>query len=353
MKKKSSIWRTVFDLKEKEKKLKEYEKKIKEKDFFEKHKNANQIFQEYGKLKSEIDDFLKLKNEFFELKEIFKLKDASLFSEIEKKLKKIKEKINQYQVRLKFKGKYDKNWAIVSFISGVGGDDAKDFCRMLFEMYQKFFQRKNWPYEILKTNWQEYSGKTKAKLLSEASILVKKDYTYGYLKNETGVHRLVRISPFSAKGLRHTSFVYVEVLPYLKEIKESDIILNPKDLEIQTFRASGPGGQYVNRRETAVRVKYKPLEIVVECQSQRSQVQNKEMALRILKSKIYHLLEEQKKKEIKELKGKIQIKWGHQIRSYILDPYHLVKDHRSKIETKNIEDVFEGKIDKFLKYDFV
>ena len=333
-------------MEEKKEKLKKLEEEI-EKGSFEKEKSK--IFEEYGKLKAELEDFLNLKNRFFELEEIFKLQDPSLFPEIAEKLKEIKKEVKEFEAKLRFKGKYDQNWAILNFFSGAGGDDAKDFCRMLFEMYQKFFQRKNWPYEILKTNWQEYSGKTKAKLLSEASILVKENYAYGYLKNETGVHRLVRISPFSAKGLRHTSFVYVEVLPYLKEIKESDIILNPKDLEIQTFRASGPGGQYVNRRETAVRVKYKPLEIVVECQSQRSQVQNKEMALRILKSKIYHLLEEKKKKAIKELKGKIQIKWGHQIRSYILDPYHLVKDHRSKIETKNIEDVFEGKIDKFLK----
>jgi len=350
LKKNSSFWRTVFDLEKKEKKLKEYEKEIKKENFFEKNKDAGRIFQEYGKLKSEIEEFLKLKSQFFELKEIFGFKDISLFSEIEKKLKEIKEKIKEYQVKLKFKGKYDKNWVIMNFISGAGGDDAKDFCRMLFEIYQKFFERKNWKYEILKANWQEYSGKTKAKLLSEATILVKKDYAYGYLKNENGVHRLVRISPFSAKGLRHTSFVYVEILPYLKEVKESDIILDPGDIEIQTFRASGPGGQYVNRRETAVRVKYRPLGLAVECQTQRSQGQNKEMALKILKSKIYHLLEEQKKKEIKEIKGKIQIEWGHQIRSYILDPYHLVKDHRSGVEIKNIEDVFEGKIDKFLNF---
>jgi len=348
LKKNSSIWRTVFDLEKKERKLKEYEKKIKEKDFFKKYENANQIFQEYGKLKSEIDDFLELKNDFFELKEIFELKDPSVFEEIEKKLKKIKEKVKEYQIRLKFKGKYDKNWAIMNFMAGAGGDDAKDFCRMLFEMYQRFFEKKGWRYEVLKAQWQEYAGKTKARLLSEATILVKKDYAYGYLKSEHGVHRLVRISPFSAKGLRHTSFVYVEVLPYLKEVKESDIILNPKDLEIQTFRASGPGGQYVNRRETAVRIKYKPLGLVVECQSERSQAQNKELALKLLKSKIYHLLEEEKRKEIKELRGKVQIEWGHQIRSYILDPYHLVKDHRKKIETQNIKEVFEGEIEAFL-----
>jgi len=332
-------------LEEKKEKLKQLEKKIEEGSF---DKEKSKIFEEYGKLKAEVEDFLNLKNRFFELEEIFKLQDPSLFSEIAEKLKEIKKEVKEFEAKLRFKGKYDQNWAILNFFSGAGGDDAKDFCRMLFEMYQKFFQRKNWPYEILKANWQEYSGKTKARLLSEATILVKKDYAYGYLKNENGVHRLVRISPFSAKGLRHTSFAYVEVLPYLKEIEESEINLKPEDLEIQTFRASGPGGQYVNRRETAVRIKYKPLGIVVECQSERSQAQNKALALKILKSKIHHLLEEQRKKEIEKLKNKIQIEWGHQIRSYILDPYHLVKDHRTGIETQNIEEVFEGKIEKFL-----
>jgi len=298
----------------------------------------------------ELERLEKLEEEAKELLEDEEMREMAQddLDDLEKQKEEVKKQILEILEKEKEEEEFP-NEMVLEIRAGAGGDDAKDFCRMLFEMYQRFFKKVNWPYEVLKTNWQEFSSKTKARLLSEATLLVKKEYAYGYLKDEKGVHRLVRKSPFSAKNLRHTSFVYVEVLPYFEELKTSEIKLSPEDLEIQTFRASGPGGQYVNRRETAVRIKYKPLNIVVECQSQRSQAQNKELALRILKSKILKLLEEKQKKEIKELKGKIKIEWGHQIRSYILDPYHLVKDHRKKIELSEVKEVLEGNLMPFIE----
>jgi len=236
-----------------------------------------------------------------------------------------------------FKEKYDQSKTILSIYAGVGGRDAEDWVRILSRMYEKFFERMDWGYLWLDETKNEYDG------YKFISFQIDEEFSYGILKLEKGVHRLVRRSPFSAQKLRHTSFAYVEVLPL---IEKPEFKIDEKDIEIQTFRSSGRGGQNVNKVETAVRVIYKPLNITVVSQNERYQHRNREIALKILYSKIQSILEEKHKKEIEELKGeKIEIGWGNQIRSYVFDPYKLVKDHRTNQETNKLEEVLDGKLE--------
>ncbi|GIW66684.1 MAG: hypothetical protein KatS3mg095_0582 [Candidatus Parcubacteria bacterium] len=232
---------------------------------------------------------------------------------------------------------YDKNPAILNIYAGVGGKDAEDWVGILKRMYEKFFKRLNWKYFIVDEDPNEHNG------YKFVSFQIQNNNAYKFLKAEKGVHRLVRISPFSAKKLRHTSFAYVEVLPL---IEKPNFQINENDIKVEFFRSSGPGGQNVNKLETAVRLQYKPLNITVTCQSERFQHRNKELALKILYSKIQNVLEENHKKEINELKGKrIEIGWGNQVRSYIFDPYQLVKDLKTGKETRKLEDVLDGELE--------
>lgn len=230
-------------------------------------------------------------------------------------------------------GKYDKEAAYLSIYAGAGGEDAKDWAQMLFRMYLKYSQRRGW----------------KAVIVDDLAVDIYGAFAYGNLKKEAGVHRLVRISPFSAKKLRHTSFALVEIVPILPDVENKQIIIPPPDLRIDTFRSSGPGGQNVQKLETAVRIVHLPTGVMATCQTERSQLQNKEKAMRILKSKLMSLLVAQQKKEISELRVKVKPEWSNQIRSYVRHPYHLVKDHRTKAETTQVDDVLNGELDKFVE----
>lgn len=230
-------------------------------------------------------------------------------------------------------GKYDKSNAHIAIFPGVGGEDARDWANMLLNMYVKYGQKRGW----------------KVTLVDDRAIDIKGEFAYGTLKKETGVHRLVRISPFDSKQLRHTSFALVEVLPELPELELRNIVIPPEDLKIEMSRSSGPGGQNVNKRETAVRVVHLPTGVSAASQAERSQGQNKEKALSLLKAKLFKILEDRKEKELKNLRTQIKPEWGNQIRSYVLHPYQQVKDHRTKIEHHQPDKVLNGDLDKFIE----
>jgi len=248
-------------------------------------------------------------------------------------------------------GKYDAGDAILTVLAGAGGIDAEDFARMLFQMYCKFFAKKGWGYQVIHQNENDHGGYRNITLeVSGSPSTGSGQGPYGTLKNENGVHRLVRTSPFNAKGLRHTSFALVEFIPKFEKINFSDVVINDDELRVEYSRAGGPGGQNVNKRETAVRVVHLPTNISAHSDSQRSQAQNKEKALQILKGKLYAWREIEKKKKEQGLyvSKTMDIEWGNQIRSYVLHPYKMVKDHRSGVETAKVDDVLDGDIELFL-----
>src|SRR3989344_1033266 len=277
------------------------------------------------------------------------LDNPELEKETEKDLKLISNKIKKIEIKQMMSGKYDKQSAIISIFSGAGGDDAQDWVSMLYEMYRKFCEHRGWRTKVVDESRGEYQSKTGRHPLKNITIEAKGDYAYGFLKKEIGVHRLVRISPFSPEKKRHTSFALVEVLPELPEIDESKFEIPSDDLRIEFSRAGGPGGQNVNKVETAVRIVHLPTNIAVSSRVERSQAQNRERAMKILKSKLIKLMEDTKSKELSQLRVKIKPEWGNQIRSYVLNPYKLVKDHRTNIETSQVDDVLDGNIDMFIE----
>jgi len=282
-------------------------------------------------------------------KELADLKELSELGQIDEKLfNELKKKIEKEEFKLFLSGKYDKNNAILEIIAGTGGQDSQDWATMMLRMYLKYFEKKGFKSQILHQTFGEGGGPDGRIGTKSVTLEVKGNYVYGFLKKEAGTHRLVRISPFSAQKLRHTSFALVNVLPEIESDRE--ILINPNDLKIDTFKSSGPGGQYVNKTESAIRITHLPTGIVVTCQTERLQGKNKDQAMKILYAKIYQLNEETQKKELKNIKGEdVLASWGNQIRSYVLHPYKLVKDLRTQFETSNIEDVLNGDLDEFIE----
>lgn len=317
--------RTVFEVAQKKEKIAEIEKDMQSSDFWQDREKSQ-------KLTNELSD---LKKEIAEVEELQVLADADL-AEAEKKLKSL-------WLKAIFSGKYDKNDALLEIFSGAGGVDAQDWAAMLLRMYQRYCEKNNFSFKILSQSFGEQKG------IKSATVEIRGKFAYGYLKGESGVHRLVRISPFSAKGLRHTSFALVDFLPLIEEI---DFQVKPEDLKIDTFRSSGPGGQNVNKLETAVRVTHLPTGLSVAVQSERSQAQNKEKALKVLYARLLQIMEKEKVEEISKLKSLKEpggVEWGSQIRSYVLHPYKMVKDHRTNFESSQPDEILDGELNEFIE----
>jgi len=277
-----------------------------------------------------------------ELVDITEEADKKTFSQLEKEANNLKEEIEKLEFKRLLSGEHDKNNAILSIHAGAGGTESCDWVQMLLRMYTRWAESKNYSVQTVDLLPGEEAG------IKSATVIIKGDYVYGYLKPERGVHRLVRISPFDAGKRRHTSFASVDVIPEIAE--EMEVEVNPKDLRIDTYRSSGAGGQHVNVTDSAVRITHLPTNIVVQCQNERSQHQNKAVALKILKARLHQLEKEKQKEQLsKHYGGKEKIAWGSQIRSYILHPYNMVKDHRTNIETGNTQGVLDGDIDGFIE----
>ena len=335
-------------MEENEEKLKELELKTERADFWNDQENAKKISQEIAELKEETEKFRFLEKEIKELYDLSNLNDENLSADIEKKVGEFDFKIKQQEIRIYLSGKYDKNNAILEIFSGAGGVDAQDWATMLLRMYQRYCQISGFKVEILHQAFGEGGGPDGRIGTKQATLLVNGKYAFGLLKKEAGAHRLVRISPFSAQKLRHTSFALVEVLPEIPDTVEIEI--RPEDLKIDTFKAGGPGGQYTNKTESAIRITHLPTGIVVTSQAERLQGKNKESAMKILRAKIFQLKEKEKQKEIKEIKGKrVLAEFGSQIRNYVLHPYKQVKDLRTQYESKDPKKVLEGYLDDFIE----
>ncbi len=341
-----------FDVENKEKELRELESKTTENDFWNDTDNSSKVLKQINSLKSKVEGFKKLNNELNNLLEMSELLQAEEDEELVKELLKstytLEKNIEKLEITTLLSGKYDNNNAILTIHPGAGGTEAQDWAEMLYRMYTRWANANG--YEVKELDYIEGDEAG----LKSVTFSVNGDYAYGYLKGEMGVHRLVRISPFDAGGRRHTSFASVEVLPEITDDIELDI--NPDDIKMDVYRASGAGGQHINKTSSAVRLTHIPTGIIVACQTERSQFQNRDTAMKMLKSKLLNLKEKEQKDTIDELKGiQMDIAWGSQIRSYVFCPYTLVKDHRTNYEVGNVQAVMDGDlngfIDSYLKFN--
>jgi len=332
----------ILNLSQNKQKLLELENQMSQPDFWKNQDQAKKISQDAADLKSELEEFESLKKNLADLLELSQ--DSKKFDEktLTKEYEKISKKFEKYEFKTLLSSKYDKNNALLALHAGSGGTDAQDWAQILERMFLRFCEAKNWKVNILDRQSGGEAG------IKSSILEIIGQYAYGYLQSEAGVHRLVRISPFDAEKMRHTSFALVEVLPELEEV--GDIELKDEDLKIDTFKSSGHGGQSVNTTDSAVRIKHLPTSITVSCQNERSQLQNKETALKILKSKLKSYNEAEQEEEKKKLRGEFsKAAWGNQIRSYVLHPYKQVKDHRTDYETQDVEAVLDGDLDEFIQ----
>ncbi len=314
-----------------------------EPNFWDDKKQSETIINELNALKETINNLETLEEEIKTNLEMCDLLDSELETELVNQIQKIETQLNELEIETLFKGPYDSGNAIVEIHSGAGGTEACDWAMMLFRMYTRWCDKKHFSYETIYEQPGEEAG------IKSISFLVKGMHAFGYLKNERGVHRLVRLSPFDSNARRHTSFASLEVTPLLEQ-KNIDIEIKDTDIRIDVYRSSGNGGQGVNTTDSAVRITHFPSKIVVTCQNERSQIQNKEKAMQILKNKLFQLEQEKREQELKNLKGEqMDINFGSQIRSYVMHPYSMVKDHRTNVETSNVSKVLDGDLDLFMK----
>ena len=325
--------------------IEELEKKTEAPDFYADMEAAGKILQQIKGLKSRIEKYDELYSSWEDIYTLVMLAieedDESVFEEVKSGTKDLKENLETMKIETLLSGKYDKNNAILTLHAGAGGTEAQDWCEMLYRMYTRWADRKGFKCETL-----DYLAGDEAGIKS-VTFQINGLNAYGYAKCEKGVHRLVRISPFDASGRRHTSFASLEVTPEIDD--EIEIDISPEDLKIDTYRASGAGGQHINKTESAIRITHIPTGIVVTCQNERSQHKNRATALKMLKSKLVEIAEREQKEKIEDLKGvQLDIGWGSQIRSYVFHPYSMVKDHRTGYETGNTGAVMDGDLDGFI-----
>lgn len=321
--------------------LKEYEREMADPEFWSDSTIAQDVSQKHAKLKKQVQPWLDLARDIQELKELADLGDKDMQSELETQLQQLQKRYKKLEFTLKFSGDYDRNDAILTIQAGAGGTDAQDWVQMLQRMYIKWAQNHDFEVEIVDESPGDEAG------LKSTTLALSGAYAYGNLRSEHGVHRLVRLSPFNSAGSRETSFAMVEVVPDLDQPEEFEI--DEADLKVDVFRAGGHGGQSVNTTDSAVRITHLPTGVVVSIQNERSQIQNKDTAMKILRSKLAHLAQEQHAKELADLRGpNIEAAWGNQIRNYVMHPYTLVKDTRTGQETSNVEAVLAGELDLFI-----
>lgn len=336
-----------FDLASLLKAKEELEGKMAVPDFWDDQEEAQKVSKKVKQLKDRITSLNSLYKELEELEVIVELaseegEDSLFWNEYNENVKQLESKLEKMEFKLKLSGKYDSYNAILSIHPGAGGTESQDWAEMLLRMYTRWAESNGYELTTLDFLAGDEAG------IKSVTILVEGDYAYGYLKGERGVHRLVRISPFDSSGRRHTSFVSVDVMPEIDDNIEVEI--DTKDLKIETYRASGAGGQHVNKTDSAVRITHLPTGIVVQCQNERSQHKNKKMAMTMLKSRLIELMETAQAEKIEELKGEHkEIAWGSQIRSYVFHPYNMIKDHRTNLEEGNVKKVMDGYLDDFIE----
>ena len=313
--------------------------------FWEDPEKSSKIVREAKNLKDTVEGYRELEQEYEDIQVMIEMgyeeEDASLIPEIQQMIDEFSEKLDKLRIQTLLSGEYDSCNAILKLNAGAGGTESCDWCSMLYRMYCRFADSRGFTTEVL-----DYLDGDEAGIKS-VTIQINGENAFGYLKSERGVHRLVRISPFNAAGKRQTSFVSCDVMPDIEE--DLDVEINPDDLRIDTYRSSGAGGQKVNKTSSAIRITHIPTGIVVQCQNERSQFQNKDKAMQMLKAKLYMLKQEENAQKLSGIRGEVkEIGWGNQIRSYVFQPYTMVKDHRTNHETGNVDAVMDGNLDSFI-----
>ena len=315
--------------------------------FWDDPESAQKVMKEKKSIEDKLGELDRLNTSLEDLKVMIEMAEEADDEETDRGMAKAekaalwRQDLENLKLKTLLNDKYDENNAIISIHAGSGGTEAMDWAEMLLRMYLRWCEKRGYKYKIMDMNDDTEAG------IKSATLLVEGDYAYGYLKNEKGVHRLVRISPFDSSGRRHTSFASLDVTPEIEF--DNTVEINPEDLRIDTYRSSGAGGQHVNMTDSAVRITHLPTNIVVTCQNERSQIQNREFAMKMLMSKLIELKEKEEKESLNELKGDYnQITWGSQIRSYVFQPYTMVKDHRTGAEVGNVQAVMDGDLDYFI-----
>lgn len=338
------ILRSVFDLEQLTNELDSLKAEQEKEDFWQDTEKATAISKKISQLENKANEINGVQSNLDDITLMIELseEDISLLLDAKASIDSLGEKIEKLKLRSLLNGKYDNSTAIITIHAGAGGTEAQDWANMLFRMYQMYAEKNGFKIEVIDIIDGDVAG------IKSITFSIDGEYAYGYLKAEKGVHRLVRISPFDSGARRHTSFASVEVMPQIESDNE-EIVVRPDEIRVDTYRASGAGGQHINKTDSAVRLTHYATGIVVTCQNERSQIQNREMAMRILKSKLLQLKEEAEQAKLNEIKGEIKkIEWGSQIRSYVFCPYTLVKDHRTNFENANVNAVMAGDIQSFI-----